>query len=135
MDKNVVAVFIPIIAIIMGVGLAMLGLWLDHQKKTRIFELHHKERLAALERGIELPPLPAEFFQGRAPSESRGQGVLLWGLIFTFVGLAFAGAQTINGDTESAAWALVPIAVGTAQLIFYYVVFRPQLAASKSTPG
>ena len=133
MDKNVVVVFVPIIAIIMGIGLAMLGLWLDYQKKTKMFELHHKERLAALERGIELPPLPVEFFQGRAPSTSRGQGLLLWGLIFTLVGLAFAAAQSINGDTESAAWALVPIAVGTAQLIYYYVVLRPQIAASKSS--
>jgi uncharacterized membrane protein HdeD (DUF308 family) len=131
--KHVLPFFIPIIAIIMGIGLAMLALWLDHEKKTRMFELHHQERLAALERGIELPPLPAEFFQGRS-TPSQGHGVLLWGLILVFVGLAFAIAQTLNGDTESAAWALVPIAGGAAQLIYYLVVHRRKQPALPATP-
>ena len=131
--KHVLPFFIPIIAIVMGVGLAMLALWLDHEKKTRMFELHHQERLAALERGIELPPLPSEFFQGRS-TPSQGHGVLLWGMILVLVGLAFGIAQTLNGDTESAVWALVPIAVGTAQLIYYFAVHRRKQPALPATP-
>ena len=121
---HVLPFFIPIIAIIMGIGLAMLALWLDHQKKARMFELHHQERLAALERGIELPPLPPEFFQGRSATPSQGHGVLLWGLILVLVGLAFGVAQAFSGDVEGAVWGLMPIAVGAAQLIYYGAVHR-----------
>ena len=38
---------------------------LDFFKKRSMFELHHQERMAAIEKGIEVPPLPPEFFQDR----------------------------------------------------------------------
>lgn len=123
MDQKILGLFIPILAIVMGCGTGMLALWLDYRKKARMFELHHKERLLALERGIDLPPLPAEFFQAQSAG-SRGQAALLWGLLFTLVGMAFAAANVINGDTDNAAWALVPIAVGSAQLIYYMVIYK-----------
>ena len=53
--KHILPLLIPIIAIVMGIGMGMLGFWLDYQKKIRIFELHHKERMLAIERGMEVP--------------------------------------------------------------------------------
>ena len=43
--SEVIAVMIPIVAIVMGVGIGMLALFLDYRKKRDMFALHHKERL------------------------------------------------------------------------------------------
>ena len=59
----IIGVMIPIVAIVMGVGIGMLSLFLDYRKKREMFAMHHKERLAAIDKGMEVPPLPAEFFQ------------------------------------------------------------------------
>ena len=119
--RHILPFFIPLVAIIMGIGVAMLALWLDHQKKIHLFELHHKERLMAIERGMELPPLPAEFFQGQGKPESSLVSNLRWGLIWLFLGMAIAAAMILNGDSSRAAWGLIPIAIGLAQLIFYSI--------------
>ncbi|MEI7536934.1 MAG: DUF6249 domain-containing protein [Comamonadaceae bacterium] len=124
--RHVMPFLVPLVAIIMGIGVGMLALWLDHQKKIHIFELHHKERLMAIERGMEVPPLPAEFFQGRSRSESSLVSNLRWGLIWLLLGLAIAAAMMINGDSSRAAWGLIPIAIGLAQLIFYSIGRRQQ---------
>lgn len=133
--RHVLPFFIPLVAIIMGIGVGMLALWLDHQKKIHIFELHHKERLMAIERGMEVPPLPVEFFLERAKSETSLDGNLRWGLILLLLGLAIATALILNGDSNSAAWSLIPIAIGLAQLIFYSIGRRQQSGVDVSASG
>lgn len=124
---------IPIIAIVMGIGIGMLALWLDHQKKTRIFELHHKERMLAIERGMEVPPLPLELLQGRDKPNATLAGSLRWGLIWLFLGVAIAIGHLFNDRADTAVWALMPIAVGLALLIFYSIS-RQQKLSSKTMP-
>ena len=117
--RHIIPFLIPIIAIVMGVGIGMLGLYLDYQKKTRMFDLHHKERLIAIERGMEVPPLPSEFFApARKPANLKANS-LRWGLIWLFLGLALGTAMALNDGIEQASWALLPIAVGAALLSFY----------------
>jgi len=59
MDPGIIAVFIPIVAIIMGIGIGMLAIWSEHKRKAQLLEQNHRERMHAIEKGIELPPLPA----------------------------------------------------------------------------
>jgi len=122
--KHVIPFFIPIIAIVMGIGIGMLALWIDYQKKARMIELNHKERLFALERGIELPPLPADCFTSgerkEAPADRRASS-LRWGLMWLLLGAALAVAIGFNNSMEEATWALLPVAVGIAQLIYYKI--------------
>ena len=122
--KHIIPFFIPIIAIVMGIGIGMISLVLDYQKKVRLFELNHKERLFALERGIELPPLPADFFksgnQKDEPSDPRASS-LRWGLMWLLLGAALAVAIGFNNSVEEASWALLPMAIGIAQLIYYKI--------------
>jgi dolichol kinase len=132
--RHVMPFLIPMVAIIMGIGVGMLALWLDHQKKIHIFELHHKERLMAIERGMEVPPLPAEFFQGRAKAETSLLSNLRWGLIWLLLGLAIAAAIILNGDSARAAWGLIPIAIGLAQLIFYSIGRRQEHGVNDAGP-
>ena len=133
--RHVLPFFIPLVAIIMGIGVGMLALWLDHQKKMHIFELHHKERLMAIERGMEVPPLPVEFFLERGKSETSLDSNLRWGLILFLLGLAIATALILNGDSSSASWGLIPIAIGLAQLIFYSIGRRQAPGVDASEGG
>ena len=58
MDPGVIGVFIPIVAIVMGIGIGMLSIWSEHKRKSQLLEQNHRERMHAIEKGIELPPLP-----------------------------------------------------------------------------
>jgi hypothetical protein len=130
--RHVLPFLIPIVAIVMGVGIGMLALWIDYRKKRDIFELHHKERLLAIERGMEVPPLPDGFF-GDDSREARTLGTadyLRRGLIWLLVGGGVAIALAINKSVESATWALIPVAFGLANLIFYSVESRRPKAPS-----
>ena len=127
MDEPITAVLgvmIPIIAIVMGIGIGMLSLFLDYRKKQNMFALHHKERLAAIEKGMEVPPLPPEFFQdGRRNRVRSPSDYLRRGLVLLFVGIAISVAL-YNTQRQAYLWGLVPAAVGIAQLLFYYLEGR-----------
>lgn len=120
--RHILPFLIPIVAIVMGIGIAMLALWIDYKKKREIFELHHKERMYAIERGMEVPPLPPQLLSGattREPRFTNPADYLRRGLLWLLVGFAVSAALAINRDIDSAAWGLIPIAVGLAHLIFY----------------
>ncbi|HEY4972804.1 MAG TPA: hypothetical protein VII41_04295, partial [Steroidobacteraceae bacterium] len=96
----IIGVLIPIVAIVMGISIGMLKVWLDFRKKRDILQAHHAERMAAIEKGIELPSLPPGFygndssqvtpemvqqeFQGRA----SGLHYLRSGLMWLLIGIA-----------------------------------------------
>ena len=126
--KGILGVMIPIIAIVMGIGLAMLGLWTDHQKKARLLETVHTERMKALEQGRELPPLPVMAITRGTRDEyiPDPQRPLRRGLTWLLVGLALGLALWLNKGMEVAAYALIPCAVGLAGLITYAA--RPKSA-------
>jgi hypothetical protein len=112
----ILGVMVPIIAIVMGLGLGMLVLWLDFRKKREMFQLHHAERMAAIDKGIELPPLPPEFFgdfkrRERGPTFYFRRGIL-WLLIGGAVTIAMRGEGQMHNW-----WGLVPVAIGVAYLL------------------
>ena len=120
--ESIMGLSIPIIAIVLGIGIAMLSLYLEYRKKRDIFELHHKERMAAIDKGMEIPPLPAEFYQD-ARRRCRPGDNLRRGLVLLFVGGAIAAALSATGH-RAAAWGLVPAAVGLANLLAYFIEAR-----------
>jgi hypothetical protein len=125
MSTDQIAVFIPIVAIVMGIGIGMLSIYFDYRKKQDMFALHHKERLAAIEKGMDVPPLPPEFFQdGRRCRQRTHNDFLRRGLVLLFVGAAISAAL-YNTARDGYLWGLVPAAIGLAQLIYYFVV-RPK---------
>jgi hypothetical protein len=124
MEPQVLGVFIPIVAIVMGIGIGMLSLYLDYRKKQEIFALHHKERMAAIEKGMEVPPLPPEFFADPRRNRARGPAdYLRKGLVWLLVGVAATVALRSTHDSDFL-WGLVPVAVGVAYLLFYYLEGR-----------
>jgi hypothetical protein len=122
MSEDTVAVFIPIVAIVMSLSIPIVFAIIDYRRRRDIVEAHHKERMAAIERGMELPPLPESFF--RSFNYDRRPRHLLTGMIWTFVGVGlFVALREVSG--EDVAWfALMPIGVGLALLIYYFVEGR-----------
>jgi len=108
----------------LGIGLpaAVVITWitLHYRRRRRLIELHHAERMAAIERGMEIPDLPPEMLTGRP---RRRRTSLLPGLVWFFVGLAVVVSR---GSLEDAplALGLVPLAIGLAYLIYYFVEGR-----------
>ncbi|HVN43422.1 MAG TPA: hypothetical protein VMT50_11610, partial [Steroidobacteraceae bacterium] len=62
MNEDVVAVFIPIVAIVMSLSIPIVSMIVDYRRRRDVVEAHHKERIAAIEHGVDIPPLPESFY-------------------------------------------------------------------------
>ena len=110
------------IVIVAFIGLVAFRQWLQHQRKMMI----HQERLTAIEKGVELPPLEQEVKQ----SNWNVQRILLLaGLIWISLGVgAFMtlvallerspGLGIPNGVQFVS---IAPVAIGLSHLIVYAV--------------
>lgn len=96
--------------------------WLQHQRRVLI----HRERLAAVEKGIELPPLEQEV---KRSSWNVQRILLLAGLSWLSIGVAafvvlsalLAHPSPITSDIpQGIQWiGLAPIGIGLSHLIVY----------------
>jgi len=117
---------VPIVAIIGGITagiVRMLG-------QQRLAELAARERLAAIERGIEpskLPPMPGLTDDGWTghgyDPNRRAQGLMIGGLVTLAVGIALSVLIWSTSD-ERSGWAvgLIPGLVGVALLLSAWIV-------------
>ena len=116
---------IPLFGIVFAVGLPLsipiIFAVLNYRKRRRLMELHHTERMAAIERGMELPPLPLDLIDGQ--SGRRRRTSLLPGLVWLFVGLALLISMGSIGE-EEALFGLIPTGVGLAYLVYYFLEGR-----------
>jgi hypothetical protein len=119
----ILALMIPIIAVILGAAIAMLAIFLSYRKRREIFALYHQERMAAIEKGVELPPLPGGLLtdDGRPVQPYNPRRHLLKGLGWLFVGLGLAAGLWATVGYDWALFSLVLIGIGLAHLIYYFV--------------
>ena len=125
---------IPIVAIIGGITVAIVRT-LGQQ---RMAELAHKERIAALERGVDpakLPPPPVIDYgpaYGTYSPQRRHHNLMIGGIVCTVVGIAIALFLHLM-ETEKNAWAvgLIPFGTGIALLLSAALV-KPQNGGSSS---
>ena len=111
-------------ALVLGVLLGFVGFgqWLRQQRRVMI----HRERLAAIEKGVELPPLEQEVERVRWNVQRI---LLLAGLIWISVGVAFFVVFSTMLSHPSPATADVPyglqwaglgmIGIGLSHLVAY----------------
>ena len=119
---------IPIFGILFGIGgpAVVIIVWfsLNYHKRRKLMELHHAECMAAIERGMEIPPLPIELIDGRSTPKRRSTA-LLPGLVWFFIGLAFVVGALAGNDEDIPVFAgLIPLGIGLAYLIYYFVEGR-----------
>jgi len=111
-------ILVPIFAIVFGTMIPILWNYQDQLTKQKLIEGRHKERLAALERGVDYQPepLPLDAMFGRSKSTNpKSSPTLLWGLILTFGGVAIV----IGGsDVEKGS---VVVAIGIALLLYHFL--------------
>ena len=119
MDIEVLALMIPISMIVLGVAIALVVIVTAHRRRVQRNEMRHKERMAALEKGMELPPDPVEADTGGKPGGGLRSGIggILVGVVLY---LALRGVA----DEEVALFGLIPAAVGVASLVSYIVESR-----------
>jgi hypothetical protein len=129
---------IPIVAIVGGITAGIVRT-LGNQ---RLMELAQRERIAAIERGVDpskLPPMPVAmtvhgswggsmYLSPHDYAKRRSQGLMIGGLVCLFTGVALAVfISMVNDGAERGAWAvgLIPAAVGAA-LILSSIIVRPR---------
>lgn len=130
---------IPIVAIIGGITAGII----KSVHRQRLLELAQKERIAAIERGVDLEKLPALNLPPEmvcAPKNGltfeqkqlrRTHNLMIWGLILFLFGLAL-GIGLAIAETDPGSWiaGFLFAGVGLALLISARVV-RPE----RGTPG
>ncbi len=124
MDVEQMALMIPILGIVLGVAIAIVSIVSSHRQKLKLAELRHRERLAAIEKGIELPLDPEpDADAGKGNSLKSGLSGLLLGVVLYF-------ALREVADDDIALFGLIPAALGVASLITYFVESRKKGGAT-----
>jgi hypothetical protein len=127
---NALALLIPILSVSLSLAAVIVWILAWHRRKLHEVECRHKERMAAIEKGLELPPELVLPQPGQIPPR---EPYLLRGLIWLGVGIALSLA------VRDWLWFLggfgwVAIAVGAAYLIFYFVEGRKATLSPRETP-
>jgi len=133
MDPGVIGVFIPIVAIVMGIGIGMLSIWSEHKRKSQLLEQNHRERMHAIEKGIELPPLPPNLVgMSNGPSTASAAKSLRSGIMLVLIGIVLYFAIGMSGGQEAALFGLIPAAVGIANLVYAAIQWNKEKAEPRS---
>ncbi len=119
MEQGYMVLMIPLFGIVFGVGIAIVAIIASHRERTQRAEQRHRERLAAIEKGLEIPPDPVE-----AENGSRKGSGLRAGVTMVLVGSVLYFALSQVADEDIALFALIPAAVGVANLVFYFLEGR-----------
>ena len=119
MNEELIAILGMLLSLGMPLSILMVWVVLNYRKRRRLMELHHAERMAAIERGMEVPPMPLDLIDGNSPRRRRSS--LLPGLVWFFIGLAvLIGTLAMRDDDVPVISGLVPLGVGLAYLVYYF---------------
>src|SRR5262245_17605174 len=125
---------IPIVAIVFGIGIGMLGLWTDHQRRTQKLENLHRERMAAIEKGVPLPPMPEPDLDRDQKKKANPARYLRSGVLLVSLGIVLYFAIDAAGGREGALFGLIPATLGLANLAYSAVLFRKERDAAADKP-
>lgn len=102
-----IAIFIPILAVVGGVLIAITAIIISGRKK----DLEHRERIVAMEKGLPVPePTPDR----RKPVHSSRRAA---GLVMTGIGLSLWIAISTAEGSKEGVWGLIPLFIGLGLII------------------
>ncbi len=131
MDPGVIGVFVPIVAIVMGIGIGMLSIWSEHKRKSQLLEQNHRERMHAIEKGIELPPLPPNLIGStNGPSTASAAKSVRSGIMLLLIGIVLFFAIAMVGAEDAALFGLIPAAIGIANLVYAAIQWDKEKAGN-----
>ena len=124
-----------IFATVFGIGIAFFAIWIDYRKRHEVMAICHQERMAALEKGLELPPFPPEFCQSDInPKPSIPGTGLKPGLMWLAVGIGlWLFLSPKNHGFFHPSVGAIPGAIGVAYLVYYAFEGRKR-SPGKNTP-
>jgi cadmium resistance protein CadD (predicted permease) len=127
MQTESIAVFIPIVAIVMGISVAIISVWTEHKRKAQLLEQNHRERMHAIEKGIELPALPPNLVGlSNGPSTASAAKSLRSGVMLLLIGVLLFFAIDTAGGREGALFGLIPAAIGVANLLYAAIQWKKE---------
>lgn len=137
MNEDQVWVAIQMVPLLGLLALVLIGWHLRQQRSLKLREMQHRERLAAIEKGLAVPALPREresmlviggLENGGGGSYERA--ALASGLVLAFGGVGFLAALSVMAQIQSlsklsaiAFLGLIPMLIG-AGLLLYVVLNR-----------
>ena len=124
---TLMGLLIPIIAIVFGCSIGLVAVITDYRRKKNNFELLHRERMAAIEKGLEVPPIPEEMLTNSGGPRRRRHpnDTFRRGLVWLFLGIALWFTLRATVWDQSKAWFGLPlVAIGLANLLYYAVLGR-----------
>jgi hypothetical protein len=121
-----IGVLIPLVAVFMGIGLAIVSVIAQHRTRVKALEQRHLERMAAIEKGIELPPdLASDPGDDAGKTRKPAARYLLQGLVCLGIGVALLVSSVTIMPAELQLPGGILVAIGAALVIFYVVTGRP----------
>jgi hypothetical protein len=126
--RGALEALIPILSSTLGIGMVIVFIVTRHRRDIRELDNRHRERMAAIEKGLDLPPDPVT---ERAPAARRAGGAgagsryLLRGLIWLGAGLG-----VLLSDERFSGYGWIGMAVGVAYLIYHAVEERRETPPS-----
>jgi hypothetical protein len=111
MEAEILAMMIPIVAIIANVALLTVIVFLIYRSRRKRLDYLHAERMAALDKGL---PVPMDYNWGRR------RRPFVSGLIWTAIGIGFmimGWLATENDAQEMAGVGSIPLLIGVALII------------------
>lgn len=133
MEPEIMALLIPITAIGMGIGLAMMETVTSHRRRSQALEQRHRERMAAIEKGVDLPldnnDPEAQLELAKAMRKPR---FLLRGFVLVGIGGALIMTWPGGDDHVMRTFGWIALAIGVAQLLYYAIEGRKERGPSAS---
>ncbi len=130
-----IGVLIPLVAVFMGIGLAIVSVITQHRARVVAMEQRHRERMAAIEKGIELPPdLASDSADDAGRGKKPASRYLLQGLICLGIGAALLVSSLTIMPAELQLPGGILVAIGAALVIFYVATGRTKPPALPGDP-
>jgi hypothetical protein len=107
LSPGLISIFIPILAVIGVFAMIIVVIIMGTREK----ELKHKERILAMEKGMEIPKEPAK------QKRSAYLTLRAWGLVLLCLGIALVLALWVAVGFEYCVWGLMPTALGAGLML------------------